>query len=108
MWVEAYEARFEVPRVGDADSLAYYVEAKYKFTPQFFGAIRWNQQLFSTVPDGLGGRVPWDRDIWRMDLAVGFRFTPHTQLKLQYGFQQETVDPNRASSSVAAQLTVRF
>src|ERR1043166_5980800 len=30
VWVEFYEARFEVPNVGDADTFAYYVEAKYK------------------------------------------------------------------------------
>ena len=47
LWAEFYEARFEVPRVGNADTFAYYyIEAKYKFTPQLFGAIRWNQQLF--------------------------------------------------------------
>src|SRR3984893_17839318 len=36
LWAEFYEARFEVPLVGDADTFVYYVEAKYKFTPQFF------------------------------------------------------------------------
>src|SRR6476659_6182443 len=41
LWAEFYEARFEVPNVGDADTFAYYVEAKYKFTPQLFGAVRW-------------------------------------------------------------------
>ena len=46
VWAEFYEARFEVPRVGDADTFAYYFEAKYKFTPQLFGALRWNQQIF--------------------------------------------------------------
>jgi hypothetical protein len=49
LWAEFYEARFEVPNVGDADTFAYYVEAKYKFTPQLFGAVRWNQQLFNTI-----------------------------------------------------------
>jgi hypothetical protein len=55
-WAEFYEARFEVPNVGDADTFAYYVEAKYKFTPQLFGAVRWNQQLFNTINNGYGGR----------------------------------------------------
>src|SRR6266566_3795677 len=49
LWAEFYEARFEVPRVGDADTFAYYLEAKYKFTPQIFGAVRWNQQLFDKI-----------------------------------------------------------
>jgi hypothetical protein len=108
LWAEAYESRFQVPNVGDADMAAYYVEAKYKFSPRFFAALRWNQQLYASVPDGHGGTFAWDRDLWRIDAAVGFRFTAHTQMKLQYGFQQETVAPRRAGSSIAAQFTIRF
>ena len=37
-WAEAYEARFDIPGVGVAGTQAYYVEGKYKFTPQFFGS----------------------------------------------------------------------
>src|SRR5256884_698230 len=57
VWVEFYEARFQVPRVGNADTFAYYIEAKYKFTPQFFGAVRWNQQLFGDINNGYGHTV---------------------------------------------------
>src|SRR5213080_3276889 len=108
VWAEFYEARFEVPRVGDADTFAYYIEAKYKFTPQLFGAIRWNQQLFSNIPDGAGGQVRWSQDLWRIDVAAGYRFTSHIQLKLQYSFQQETTGPHDDNHLIAAQLTVRF
>src|SRR5437667_2921230 len=94
LWAEFYEARFEVPRVGDADTFAYYFEAKYKFTPQLFGALRWNQQLFSNIPDGAGGQVRWSQDLWRIDAAAGYRFTSHTQLKLQYSFQKESTGPS--------------
>jgi len=108
LWAEFYEARFEVPRVGDADTFAYYFEAKYKFTPQLFGALRWNQQLFSNIPDGAGGQVRWSQDLWRIDAAAGYRFTSHIQLKLQYSFQQETTSPRNDNHLIAAQLTVRF
>jgi hypothetical protein len=108
LWAEFYEARFEVPRVGDADTFAYYVEAKYKFLPQLFGALRWNQQLFSNIPDAAGGQVGWSQDLWRIDVAAGYRFTSHIQLKLQYSFQQETTGPRDDNHLVAAQLTVRF
>ena len=108
LWAEFYEARFEVPRVGDADTFAYYFEAKYKFTPQLFGALRWNQQLFSNIPDGAGGQVRWSQDLWRIDAAAGYRFTSHTQLKLQYSFQRETTGPHDDNHLIAAQLTVRF
>jgi hypothetical protein len=108
LWAEFYEARFEVPRVGDADTFAYYFEAKYKFTPQLFGALRWNQQLFSNIPNGAGGQVRWSQDLWRIDAAAGYRFTSHIQLKLQYSFQQETTGSRDNNHLIAAQLTVRF
>jgi hypothetical protein len=108
LWVEFYEARFEVPRVGDADTFAYYIEAKYKFTPQLFGAIRWNQQLFGTINDGYGHNVRWSEDLGRIDVAATYRFTPHAQLKLQYDFQHETTGPGDDNHLFAVQFTVRF
>jgi hypothetical protein len=108
LWAEFYEARFEVPRVGDADTFAYYVEAKYKFTPQLFGAIRWNQQLFATISDGKGSNVRWSQDLARIDIAATYRFTTHTQLKLQYSFQHETTGPGDDNHMLAAQFTTRF
>jgi len=107
LWAEFYEVRFEVPRVGNADTFAYYLEGKYKFTPQLFAALRWNQQLFSTVSDA-GNSAQWGRDIWRIDSAIGYRFTPHTQLKLQYSLQDEKADSDRFGHTLAAQFTVRF
>src|SRR5437660_3158336 len=108
VWAELYEARFEVPRVGNDDTFAYYIEAKYKFTPQFFGALRWNQQLFGTVSDGYGHNVHWSEDLGRIDVAVTYRFTPHAQLKLQYDFQHQTTGPGDNNHLFAAQFTVRF
>lgn len=110
LWAEVYEARFEIPRVGDAKTIAYYVEAKYKFTPQFFGAVRWNQQLFATLPDGTatGAQVPWGRDTWRVDFAPGYRFTAHTQLKLQYSVQHEADVARNLTHALAVQFTLRF
>jgi hypothetical protein len=107
-WAEFYEARFEVPRVGDADTFAYYFEVKYKFTPQFFAALRWNQQLFSTVPAGAGSRIRWSQDLGRTDVAIAYRFTTHTQLKLQYSFQQQTTGPRDDNHMLATQFTLRF
>ncbi|PYK64678.1 MAG: hypothetical protein DME50_12230, partial [Verrucomicrobia bacterium] len=93
---------------GDADTFAYYLEAKYKFTPQLFGALRWNQQLFGDVRDGVSGDVRWAQDLGRIDAALGYRFTPHTQLKLQYSFQHETTGKENDNHLVAAQFTIRF
>src|SRR6266566_2008931 len=108
LWAEFYEARFEVPRVGDADTFAYYFEAKYKFTPQFFGALRWNQQLFDSVDAAGGGKLRWGQDLGRVDIAAAYRFTPHTQMKLQYSFQKETTGARDDNHLFAAQVTMRF
>ncbi len=108
LWAEFIEARFEVPRVGNADTFSYFLEAKYKFTTQLFGALRWNQQLYADVPDGTGRRAPWGVDLWRVDSALGFRFTPHTQLKLQYSFEREMAGREDARHTFAAQFTVKY
>lgn len=108
LWAEFYETRFQVPRVGDADTFAYYIEAKYKFTPQLFGSLRWNQQLFGNVPDGASSQIHWGQDLGRIDTAIGYRFTPHTQLKVQYSFQHETSGPELDNHIIVGQFTVRF
>src|SRR5438046_1191057 len=108
VWAEFYEARFEVPNVGDADTIAYYVEAKYKFTPQLFGAVRWNQQLFNKISNGIGGNERWSPDLERIDVAATYRFTPHAQLKLQYSFQHETTAPGQDNHLLTTQFTLRF
>ena len=108
VWAEFYEARFQVPVIGNVETLAYYLEAKYKITPQLFGALRWNQQLFDEITDSQGASVPWGNDLWRVDAALGYRFTAYTQLKLQYSFQHEENAARDISSLFAAQFTLRF
>ena len=106
LWAEFHETRFEVPRLGNGCTFGYFLEAKYKFTPQFFGAIRWNQQFFNNVSDGIGGEVHFAPDISRFEIAGTYRFTAHTQLKLEYYVECE--EHRDASSNFAAQFTVRF
>ena len=107
LWGEIYASRFEIPRIGDADTLAYYLEAKYKFTPRFFCALRWNQQLFDRIPDR-GRMTKWGHDVWRVDLAPGFRFTPHTQIKFQYSLEDGDSGTRDFTRTIATQFTLRF
>lgn len=108
LWGELYEASFKMPRLGNFDTEAYYLEAKLKFTPQFFGAVRWNQQLFTTVATGPASSARWGNDLWRVDLGPGYRFTAHMQLKVQYSVQdQDGPGPGR-TGLLSAQYTLRF
>ncbi len=106
LWAEFHETRFQIPRLEDGCTFGYFLEAKYKFTPQFFGAIRWNQQFFNDIPDGAGGNVQFAPDISRFEIAGIYRFTAHTQLKLEYYIECE--EHRDATSNFAAQFTVRF
>jgi hypothetical protein len=117
LWGEFFAARFELPNrcgprlcqaIDDADTIAYYLEARYKLTTELFAALRWNQQLFDDIEDSAGRARRWDRDIWRVDTALTYRFDRHLQAKLQYGYGRQTGGLQQGEQLVAAQVTVRF
>lgn len=108
LWAEAFQARFEIPNVGNADVMSGYAEAKYRFTPVFAGAVRWNFQTPGSIPTPGGASVKWGRDTQRIDIAPSWRFSAHSQLKLQFSLQHEPGAPRRTSHLVAAQFTMRF
>jgi hypothetical protein len=107
LWAEVFGTRFQVPNVGNADILSYYLEAKYKITPQLFVAARWNQQLYGNVPFK-GGSTRWGDDAWRVDAGLGYRFSAYLQLKLQGSFTHYHYDIQQGERLLAAQLTFRF
>ena len=107
-WSEVILSRFQVPNVGNADSLSYYFESRYKLTPKLFLGLRWNQQIFETVPDGTGGDRHWDRNIWRIDTSLGYRFTRNMQAKVQHSLNQEQNSSRQADHLFATQLTLKF
>lgn len=108
LWAEAFEARYSNPKVGNATVLGYYLEAKYKLTARWFVAARWNEQHFGRITEPGGARTKWGRDTNRVDLATGFRFTAHTQLKLEYSLQHYDVGPRENEHLAAAQFVLKF
>ena len=105
-----FEANPVVTEFGNlltVNDLCRFVESKVKFGPQWFLAIRWNQQLFGKIADAEGRDVSWGRDVWRIDVAPGYRFSPHTQLKVQLSLRHETPAPRELTHSIATQLTIR-
>jgi hypothetical protein len=106
LWAEVFETRFEIPNVGDADVLSYYIEAKYKITSQLFAALRWNQQLFGTLPDE-EEQLKWGNDTLRVDGVVGYRFNNFMQIKLQYSFTHDGPG-DMGEHLVGGQFTFRF
>jgi hypothetical protein len=107
-WDEIFFARLQVLNVGDADTLAYCLETKYKITSQLFAAVRWNQEFFANINNGVGGETPWDRDVWRVEAALCYRFTRHLQAKVQYRFTNQQGTLQQGQQLVAGQITLRF
>ncbi len=116
LWAEVFAARFQVPfacrgcgvHTDDADSLSYYLEGRYRFTPNLFAALRWNQQVFDAVDAPRGRDVGSDRDAWRTDMALTYRFDRHVQAKIQYAIGRQTGSLQQGEQLVAAQVTIRF
>ncbi len=97
---EVCRARFAAPGVGDAEALVGLLARRCKITSQVLGVVRWNPQTFGDVPDDVTRQsVAWGSDQWRFDLAAGYRFTPHTELKLErdleHGRQGRAAAPRR-------------
>jgi hypothetical protein len=107
IWAELFEASFGVPGTQRAWTYAGYIETRYKFTPQFFGALRWNRQTFSSVFEGVA-QQPWGQDVTRIDAAVTYRITAHAQLKLQATAEYDTPQVPQFHPVYATQFTVRF
>jgi hypothetical protein len=108
LWGEVFLSRFQVPTAGNADLIAYYLEAKYKISSGLYAAARWNQELFGALNNGLGEQVAWGNDMYRIDLALGYRFTRHLQTKLQYSFGHRSSTVQQGEQLVAVQATVKF
>jgi hypothetical protein len=108
LWGEIYAARFRVPRAGNLGTVAGYVEAKYRFSPGFAAAVRWNQQFYGDVTNAAGQSVPWGRQTWRLDVAPAWRLASQVQFKLQYSLQHERPTRARYTQALAGQLAMRF
>ncbi len=107
-WGEIIASRFEVPPLGEADSLSYALEAKYRFTPRWAGFARWSQQFFAPIDLPGGDEVRWGRDAWRIEAGAAMRFAAHAQIKFQAGLLHERPALDSLIPSAAAQLSLRF
>lgn len=105
IWSELMTSRFQVPNVGAVRVVSGFIEAKRKLGASTWLAARWNQSWFGDLP---GNSREWDRDGWRLDLALGHRLSRNVQAKLQYSLAERTGHDQEGDHLVAAQVTVRF
>lgn len=105
IWAELMTSRFDVPNVGGVRVTSGFIEAKRKVGAATWLAARWNQSWFGEIP---GTSREWDRDGWRLDLALGHRLSRNVQAKLQYSLAERTGHDQEGDHLFAGQITVRF
>ncbi|MEX1181973.1 MAG: hypothetical protein WEF86_01975 [Gemmatimonadota bacterium] len=88
LFAEAYHSSWEVPLVAeDLSALAGYVEGRYDFLPEWFGAARIGSMIFSdiTVEDGLQSiTTGWDDDVLRVESSLTYRWARELQVRVDW------------------------
>jgi len=76
----------------DLRVFSYYLQARYKLAPGVWLAGRVGQTLSNEVEIPSGGDAPWSPNLFRGELAVGWRITPELVVKAQYTYTEVTND----------------
>lgn len=108
IWAELVHSRFTLPSLDTLHSTAWFVEAKFRFTPRFHAAVRWNQQVFSEVRQLDGPIGKWGVDTERIDGGVTFRLSAYTQLQFEANHHLRAPGFNLDRTQYAVRLTLRF
>lgn len=107
VWGEAIWSRWEIPNAGRADMLSYYFEAKYKLSPHWFLAGRWNHQIPFRL-EHAGRSEDWDNSQIRLDGAIGYRWNRNFQVKVQYSWLHQWASLQNGGHLLAVQSTVKW
>ncbi len=103
IWSELIHSQFEVPNVGDVAVTSAFAEVRYKAAPQIWVAGRLSQSRFDDV-DGQS----WDRNVQAADVALGYRFSPRVQGKLQYRWIGQQGSDTNGNHVLAVQWVAWF
>ena len=103
IWSELVHAKFDTPVVGEVEGLSGFVEARYKANAQVWLGARWNQSWFDDAP---AADVSWNRDMRRLDLALGYRHTSHLEVKAQYSLSNQAGREIDGEHLLAAQFVL--
>ena len=109
VWSEVNWSSWEVPgQVGTVALVSYFVESKWKFSPGWWLAGRWNQQLYDDITDSAGNQVAWDNDVWRIEACVGWQIDRTVTLKAQYSFADQSGPVDQGQDLFDLQLVIGF
>lgn len=79
-------SKYDVPFRGEGtDNTNYYLELKYSWTPRFYSAVRFKHSEAAFISHQ--GDLYWmaqARKFRDVEIGIGYRFSPDTQLKVSY------------------------
>ncbi|MCC7009239.1 MAG: hypothetical protein IT184_10510 [Acidobacteria bacterium] len=86
---EWWRATFDLPLAADATNLRLgawsgFVEGRYRFHPRWQTALRAERLAFARVRGGAASDLPWDADVDRLELVLGFRASRHAEIRAGY------------------------
>ncbi len=83
---EVILSEFETPDAGDLRTASWFLGGRYKVSPGVWLATRFGQTFANDAKSPAGADVPWQADVWRAEIAAGWRVTPSLLFKASYAF----------------------
>jgi len=109
---EVYVSRWEAPLVAqDLSMKGGYVEGRYDFLPEWFGAVRVGAIMFgdiSAASDGSGGQTGWDDDVLRVEASLTHRMARELQLQVGWQHHEFLTGTDDPENLLAIQLRAVF
>jgi hypothetical protein len=113
LFSEGYWSAWETPEIeSGVEAKGAYVEGRYDLAPQWYVASRLDGIWFNEidVPATGGGvtRQPWDDDVWRVESALGFRFSREVLAKLAWHHYRYKAPAGPNMDAFAIQVSAVF
>ncbi len=96
------------PNLDELTASGYYIEAQYTLTPQLFAAGRFGQMIFDEVETSTGAMEPWDYNVSRIELGLGYKLTRSMVVKGVSQFNKYDDAPLEGIQFFALQLQAFF
>jgi hypothetical protein len=83
---ELIMTEFDTPAADDLRTVSCFVGGRWKLAPGFWLATRFGWTLADDATDPAGNPVEWQPDVWRAELAAGWRVTSSLLVKAAYAY----------------------
>lgn len=106
---EAFHDTWEVDNVSDYPvDMSGYLEIKQKFLSGFYGAFRYGTIRYSQIRLSSGQREAWDFNLWRAQVAAGYRIRRNLDVRAEYMWNRTSGLPDPQDDLFSVQCRIEF